>query len=78
MRYSCSLYLLSVARFDFSMTKVASESLNDAGRSTTRTRRRVLHLLTGTTFGGAEEHALSILTTIREFGFEPCLPRRRR
>ena len=73
MRYSCSLYLLSVARFDFSMTKVASESLNDAARSDDRTRRRVLHLLTGTTFGGAEEHALSILTAIREFGFEPCL-----
>ena len=55
------------------MTKVASESLNDAGRSDDRTRRRVLHLLTGRTFGGAEEHALSILTAIREYGFEPCL-----
>jgi glycosyltransferase involved in cell wall biosynthesis len=55
------------------MAKVASESLSDAGRSDDRTRRRVLHLLTGTTFGGAEEHALSILTAIREFGFEPFL-----
>ena len=33
----------------------------------------MLHLLTGRVFGGAEEHALSILTAIREYGFEPCL-----
>ena len=55
------------------MTKVASESLSDKGRSNGRPRRAVLHLLTGKTFGGAEEHALSILTAISEFGFEPCL-----
>jgi glycosyltransferase involved in cell wall biosynthesis len=61
-----------VTRFDFSMTKVANESLIDSGRSKARPRA-VLHLLTGRTFGGAEEHALSILTAISEYGFEPCL-----
>ena len=55
------------------MTKMASESLIDADRSNGRSRRAVLHLLTGSTFGGAEEHALSILTAISEYGFEPCL-----
>ena len=54
------------------MTQMASESLIDTGRSRSR-RRAVLHLLTGRTFGGAEEHALSILTAIREYGFEPEL-----
>lgn len=54
------------------MMKVASESLSDMGRSRGRSRA-VLHLLTNRTFGGAEEHALSILTAIREFGFDPCL-----
>ena len=38
-----------------------------------RPRRAVLHLLTGRVFGGAEEHALSILTAINEYGFQPCL-----
>ena len=32
-----------------------------------------MHLLTGSVFGGAEEHALSILTTMSAYGFEPCL-----
>lgn len=50
------------------MTKMGTESLSDIGR-----RRAVLHLLTGSTFGGAEEHALSILTAISEYGFEPYL-----
>jgi glycosyltransferase involved in cell wall biosynthesis len=54
------------------MTKVASESLIHTDRSMVRPRA-VLHLLTGRTFGGAEEHALSILTAISEYGFEPCL-----
>ena len=54
------------------MTKVASESLSDTTRSNGGSRA-VLHLLTSRTFGGAEEHALSILTAISEFGFEPCL-----
>lgn len=53
------------------MTKMANESLND--RSPPRCGRSVLHLLTGRVFGGAEEHSLSILTAIREYGFEPCL-----
>lgn len=38
-----------------------------------RARNTVLHLLTGRVFGGAEEHALSILTKMRTHGFEPCL-----
>ena len=54
------------------MTKVASESLIEMVRSNAP-RRAVLHLLTGRVFGGAEEHALSILTAISEYGFEPCL-----
>src|SRR5277367_2670514 len=53
------------------MTKMANESLND--RNLPLRRRAVLHLLTGRVFGGAEEHALSILTAISEYGFEPCL-----
>ena len=53
------------------MTKMANESLND--RKLSAQRRPVLHLLTGRVFAGAEEHALSILTAIREYGFEPCL-----
>jgi glycosyltransferase involved in cell wall biosynthesis len=53
------------------MTKMANESLND--RSLPRPRRAVLHLLTGRVFGGAEEHALSILTAMSSHGFEPCL-----
>jgi glycosyltransferase involved in cell wall biosynthesis len=32
-----------------------------------------MHLLTSSVFGGAEEHALSILTAMRAYGFEPCL-----
>ncbi len=38
-----------------------------------RARNTVLHLLTGRVFGGAEEHALSILTKMRAHGFEPYL-----
>src|SRR3984957_7381251 len=53
------------------MTKMANESLNDTSRL--RPRRAVLHLLTGRVFGGAEEHALSILTALSSHGFEPCL-----
>ncbi len=53
------------------MTKMANQSLNDARLA--RPRRAVLHLLTGRVFGGAEEHALSILTAISEYGFAPCL-----
>ncbi len=33
----------------------------------------MLHLLTGKVFGGAEEHALSILTGMSAYGFEPYL-----
>src|SRR5262249_26827042 len=36
-------------------------------------RRRVLHCLTEKVRGGIEEHALSILTALREHGFEPHL-----
>jgi glycosyltransferase involved in cell wall biosynthesis len=36
-------------------------------------RRAVLHLLTGREFGGAEEHALSILAAMGAYGFEPYL-----
>jgi glycosyltransferase involved in cell wall biosynthesis len=53
------------------MTKTANASLNQMGRS--QTRRAVLHLLIGDVFGGAEEHALSILAGIGTHGFEPCL-----
>ena len=53
------------------MQMVASESLTRKGRS--NAGRGVLHLLTGRTFGGAEEHALSILEGIGAHGFEPCL-----
>ena len=53
------------------MTKMANESLID--RSLPRPRRAVLHLLTSRVFGGAEEHALSILTAMRAYGFESCL-----
>jgi hypothetical protein len=49
------------------MTKIANESLKDC---MARPRRAVLHLLTGRVFGGAEEHALSILTAMRSHGFE--------
>jgi hypothetical protein len=52
------------------MTKIANESLKNC---MARPRRAVLHLLTGRVFGGAEEHALSILTAMRSHGFEPCL-----
>src|SRR5260221_13334865 len=72
MRYFFAHYICLIARFDFSMTKVATESLIDSSRSKTGPRA-VLHLLTGRTFGGAEEHALSILTAISEYGFEPRL-----
>ena len=51
---------------------MAKESLNDTSRSTAQPRA-VLILLTGRVFGGAEEHALSILTGMRAHGFEPCL-----
>src|SRR5580693_7872986 len=53
------------------MTKMANSGENDTMRS--RARNTVLHLLTGRVFGGAEEHALSILTKMRTHGFEPCL-----
>ncbi|MGC2302489.1 glycosyltransferase [Candidatus Binatus sp.] len=53
------------------MMKMANESHTD--RSLPRTRRAVLHLLTSRVFGGAEEHALSILTAMNAHGFEPCL-----
>ena len=52
---------------------MAYGSHNGTNRSNARPSRAVLHLLTSSVFGGAEEHALSILTAIREFGFEPCL-----
>src|ERR1700722_3824846 len=51
---------------------MAKESLNDSSRSTAQPRA-VLNLLTGRVFGGAEEHALSILTGMRAHGFEPYL-----
>ncbi len=38
-----------------------------------RPSRAVLHLLTSRVRGGAEEHALSLLVSLREFGFTPCL-----
>src|SRR3984885_10037510 len=53
------------------MTKMANSGENDTMPS--RARNTVLHLLTGRVFGGAEEHALSILTKMRTHGFEPCL-----
>jgi glycosyltransferase involved in cell wall biosynthesis len=53
------------------MTKMANSGENDTTPS--RARNTVLHLLTGRVFGGAEEHALSILTKMRTHGFEPCL-----
>lgn len=34
---------------------------------------KILHVLTNKIRGGAEEHALSILTSMREYGFEPGL-----
>src|ERR1700691_5620376 len=55
------------------MTKMASKSLIGVTRSKARPRRPVLHFLTSSAFRGAEEHALSILTAIREYGFEPYL-----
>jgi len=51
---------------------MAKESLNNTSRSTAQPRA-VLNLLTGRVFGGAEEHALSILTGMRAHGFEPYL-----
>src|ERR1035437_4140329 len=51
---------------------MGNRSLNDTKRSNAH-RRAVLHLLTGSVFGGAEEHALSILTTMSAYGFEPYL-----
>lgn len=53
------------------MTSIATERVNDSARL--RGRRRVLHLLAGRVFGGAEEHALSILSSIRAYGFDPFL-----
>lgn len=50
-----------------------SESHSHSGLPTGRNRRAVLHLLTGRVLGGAEEHALSILTAIAPYGFEPYL-----
>jgi len=52
---------------------MTNESLEDTTRSDSRPRRAVLHLLTSSVFGGAEEHALSILTAMSAHGFEPCL-----
>ena len=48
-------------------------SLNGTSRSDARPRRAVLHLLTSSVFGGAEEHALSMLTGMSAHGFEPYL-----
>ena len=53
------------------MTKIVTERLNDFKRLPARCA--VLHLLAGRSFGGAEEHALSILTSIRAYGFDPFL-----
>jgi glycosyltransferase involved in cell wall biosynthesis len=53
------------------MTEMANSGDNDTMPS--QARNTVLHLLTGRVFGGAEEHALSILTKMRAHGFEPCL-----
>jgi glycosyltransferase involved in cell wall biosynthesis len=53
------------------MTKIATERLSDSQRLPAR--RAILHLLPGRVFGGAEEHALSILTKIRDYGFDPFL-----
>ena len=52
---------------------MARGSRNRTKRPNTPQNRAVLHLLTGSVFGGAEEHALSILTAIGAYGFEPCL-----
>ncbi len=52
---------------------MAYGSLNGTKSSDTRRRRAILHLLTSCVFGGAEEHALSILTGISAHGFEPFL-----
>src|ERR1039458_6637599 len=51
---------------------MGNRSLNDTKRSNAH-RRTVLHLLTGSVFGGAKKHALSILTTMSAYGFEPYL-----
>ena len=52
---------------------MAKESLSDTSRSNARPRRAVLTLLTGRVFGGAEEHALSLLTGMGAHGFEPYI-----
>lgn len=52
--------------------KMANAGLNGINPFNTG-RWPVLQLLTGSVFGGAEEHALSILTRIGAYGFEPCL-----
>src|SRR5271168_3121154 len=52
---------------------MANERIEDAMRPDSRPRRAVLHLLTSSVFGGAEEHALSILTAMSAHGFEPRL-----
>jgi glycosyltransferase involved in cell wall biosynthesis len=52
---------------------MANASLNGTKPSNIPPRPAVLHLLTGSVFGGAEEHALSILTMIGAHGFEPFL-----
>lgn len=52
---------------------MADKGLNDRERSDSRPRRAVMHLLTSSVFGGAEEHALSILTAMSPHGFEPRL-----
>lgn len=44
-----------------------------SARGDSRAPHAVLHLLTSRVRGGAEEHALSILLGMREFGFEPHL-----
>jgi glycosyltransferase involved in cell wall biosynthesis len=72
MSYFCLISFPSRAEPSGSqMTKIATKSINDSARQ--RGRRTVLHLLAGRVFGGAEEHALSILTGIRAHGFEPFL-----
>lgn len=53
------------------MTKIATDRPSDSRRLPAR--RAVLHLLAGRVFGGAEEHALSILTGMRAYGFDPFL-----
>jgi glycosyltransferase involved in cell wall biosynthesis len=63
----------SVRIFQRRRLKMPTGSLNGTSRSDARPRRAVLHLLTSSVFGGAEEHALSMLTGMSAHGFEPYL-----